>query len=208
MSDQAVSEQRKVFTDAFWVNNPIFAQMLGMCPTLAVTTNAINGVGMGLATVGVLVGSNVAIATIRNVIPAEVRIPAYVVVIAAFVTIIDLSMNAFVHDLHKVLGIFIPLIVVNCIILGRAEAFASKNTVLSSLVDGVASGLGFTLALVLLGSLREILGSGHWFGMDLFGSSYHPMLVFVLPPGAFLVLGLILAGVRWYEQQRKAVKQA
>ncbi|MBF0158584.1 MAG: electron transport complex subunit E [Magnetococcales bacterium] len=203
MSNSLVSpEQRKVFVDAFWTGNPIFVQLLGMCPTLAVTTNAINGVGMGLATIGVLVGSNVAIAMIRNLIPAEVRIPAYVVVIAAFVTIIDLTMNAFVHDLHKVLGIFIPLIVVNCIILGRAEAFASKNTVRASAIDGLASGLGFTLALVILGSLREILGSGHWFGLDLFGSGYHPILVFVLPPGAFMVLGLMIAGVRWYEQQR------
>ena len=174
---------KEIITNGLWHNNGILVQLLGMCPTLAVTTSAENGVGMGLATTFVLLGSNIVISMIRNVIPADVRIPAYIIVIAAFVTIIDLSMNAYVHDLHKVLGIFIPLIVVNCIILGRAEAFASKNSVFKAALDGIFTGLGFALALLILGSARELLGAGTWFGISVMGSSFQPSLVFVLPPG-------------------------
>ncbi len=195
---------RKIIVDGVWDNNAIFMQMLGMCPTLAVSTSVENGIGMGLATTFVLLGSNVVIAMIRHLIPSDVRIPAYIIVIAAFVTIIDLSMNAYVHDLHKVLGIFIPLIVVNCVILGRAEAFASKNTVVASAIDGIFTGLGFTLALVILGGVREILGAGTFFGQAVVGSDFTPSLVFILPPGAFIALGFILAWVRWINQKRSA----
>ena len=193
---------RKIIVDGIWDNNNIFVQMLGMCPTLAVSTSVENSIGMGLATTFVLLGSNVVIAMIRNLIPSDVRIPAYVIVIASFVTIIDMSMHAYVHDLHKVLGIFIPLIVVNCVILGRAEAFASKNTVVASAIDGIFTGLGFTLALVILGGVREILGAGTLLGHAVVGSDFTPSLVFILPPGAFIALGFILAWVRWINQKR------
>ncbi|MBF0309074.1 MAG: electron transport complex subunit E [Magnetococcales bacterium] len=196
-----MSESRKVFVDGIWNNNPIFVQFLGMCPLLGVSTSAINGVGMGIATTAVLVGSNMAIAGVRKFIPNDVRIPAFIVLIAAFVTVIDLLMNAFVHDLHKVLGLYIPLIVVNCIILGRAEAYAFKNTVLSSMVDGLASGLGFTVAITLLGGVREILGSGQIFGFDLFGSAYHPAIAFIMPPGAFLALAGLLILFKWLSRK-------
>lgn len=191
-----------IMKDGLWGNNVIFVQLLGMCPLLGVSTSAINGIGMGLATTFVLIGSNIVVALIRNAIPNDVRIPAYVIVIASFVTVVDLLMNAFFLDLHKVLGIFIPLIVVNCAILGRAEAFASKNTPFASAVDGLAIGLGFTLALVILGSVREILGSGTCFGFDVMGSSFHPAIGFILPPGAFIVLGFILMSVRWLDRNR------
>ncbi|PJA74641.1 MAG: electron transport complex subunit RsxE, partial [Nitrospirae bacterium CG_4_9_14_3_um_filter_53_35] len=153
------------FTKGLWKENPILRLVLGTCPTLATTTSALNGMGMGLATLAVLIGSNMAVALLRNFIPSKVRIPAFIVLIATFVTVVDLLMNAFSHNLHKSLGLFIPLIVVNCIILGRAEAFASRNTVLYSMIDGLGMGLGFTLALTTLGSIREILGNGTLFGM-------------------------------------------
>ncbi|MBF0183240.1 MAG: electron transport complex subunit E [Magnetococcales bacterium] len=193
----------QIIQDGLWSNNGIFVQMLGMCPTLAVTTSLENGFGMGLATTFVLIGSNAVISLIRKLIPSDVRIPAYIIVIAAFVTIIDLTMNAYVHDLHKVLGIFIPLIVVNCIILGRAEAYASKNSVGSSALDGISTGLGFTLALSILGATREILGAGTILGIPIAGSDFQPSLVFVLPPGAFIALGFILVGVRWINEKRE-----
>ncbi len=178
--------------------NPVFRLVLGMCPTLAVTTEAVNGIGMGLATTFVLLCSNAVVSLIRSVIPAKVRIPAYIVVIASFVTVVDLVMNAYAHDLHKALGVFIPLIVVNCIILGRAEAFASKHGVAASMADGLGMGLGFTLSLTLLGSVREVLGNGTWFGLPLLGSGFSPVIVMILPPGAFITLGLLLAGMnRW-----------
>ncbi|MBF0462288.1 MAG: electron transport complex subunit E [Magnetococcales bacterium] len=195
---------RKVLMDGLWANNNVFVQMLGMCPTLAVSTSAANGIGMGLATMFVLLGSNTVISMIRNLIPSDVRIPTYIIVIAAFVTIIDLSMNAYVHDLHKVLGIYIPLIVANCVVLGRAEVFAARNTVFASAVDGIATGLGFSLALGILGGTREILGAGTFFGLPVTGESFHPSLVFVLPPGAFIALGFIIVGVRLINQKRKA----
>ncbi|MEO5368326.1 MAG: electron transport complex subunit E [Magnetococcus sp. WYHC-3] len=205
-----MSDHRKILVDGFWTNNAVFIALLGMCPLLGVSTSAINGIGMGLATTAVLMGSNVVVSLVRNVIPSDVRIPAYIVIIASFVTIVDLSMNAWALGLHKVLGLFIPLIVVNCAILGRAEAFASKNGVLPSLLDGLGTGLGFTLALTLLGSARELLGSGQLFGADVMGPSFHAALAFVLPPGAFIALAFILVGVRMLDQHRarRAAEQA
>lgn len=181
------------FSKGILAENPVFRLLLGMCPTLAVTTAAINGVAMGLATTAVLVGSNLIISCLRRIIPPRVRIPIFIVVIASLVTIIDLVMAGFFYRLHKALGLFIPLIVVNCIILGRAEAFASRRAVFSSLVDGLGMGIGFTLSLVVLGSIRELLGAGTIFGMSLAGPGYQPFLIMLLPPGAFIVLGLLLA---------------
>lgn len=183
--------QWKNFTKGFIKENPILVLVLGTCPTLATTSSAFNGLGMGLATTFVLVGSNVVISLLAKMIPDKVRIPSYVVVIATFVTIVDLLIQAYVPALYATLGIFIPLIVVNCIVLGRAEAFANKNTVMSSLVDGVGMGLGFTMALGILGAIRELLGSGAIFGMKLFNGD--GALVFVLAPGAFIALGYMIA---------------
>ena len=172
-------------------NNPTFVLVLGMCPTLGTTTSAINGMGMGVATMAVLIMSNLVISLIKNLIPDKVRIPAFIVVIASFVTIIQMLMQAYVPSLYASLGVFIPLIVVNCIILGRAEAFASKNGALDSILDGIGIGLGFTLSLTVIGAVREVLGSGAIFGYQLGISEYMP-LVFVLAPGAFLVLGYVM----------------
>lgn len=172
--------------------NPLFILVLGTCPSLAVTTSLLNGVGMGVATTVVLIGSNAIISTLKNLIPGEIRIPSYIVVIATFVTAIDLVMQAYVPALSKSLGLFVPLIVVNCIVLGRAEAFASKNSIISSTFDGLGMGLGFTLALTLLGSFREIIGNGTILGHTI-ASGYKPALVFILPPGAFITLGFLIA---------------
>jgi electron transport complex protein RnfE len=183
----------KEFVRGLIKENAVFVLLLGMCPTLAVTGTAINGMGMGIASAAVLVGSNFVIASIKNLIPNKVRIPAFIVVIASFVTIIDLTMEAYTPELHAQLGIFIPLIVVNCVILGRAEAFASKNKLSASVVDGIVMGLGFTFALTLLGSVREILGLGSIFGMKLVSPDASTVLLFVLPPGAFIALGFLIA---------------
>lgn len=183
------------FTRGLIKENAVFVLLLGMCPTLAVTGSAINGLGMGLASTAVLLGSNMVISSIKNLIPDKVRIPAFIVVIASFVQVIDLVMNAYTPDLHEQLGIFIPLIVVNCIILGRAEAFASKNGILDSLIDGLVMGLGFTCALVLLGSVREILGAGAIFGFKFVSADASTILLFILPPGAFIALGFLIAAV-------------
>ncbi len=180
----------QIFTQGLIKNNPTFVLLLGMCPTLGTTSSAINGMGMGLATLFVLTLSNMAISMIKNVIPGKVRIPAFIVVIASFVTVLQLLMEAYVPALYAALGVFIPLIVVNCIILGRAEAFASKNGVLSSMLDGLGIGLGFTLSLTLLGAVREILGAGSVFGMKFIEGD--GILMFVLAPGAFLALGYLL----------------
>jgi electron transport complex protein RnfE len=190
------------FTKGFWRENPIFRLVLGMCPTLAVTTAAINGIGMGLATTFVLVCSNVVISLLRKLIPPRVRIPSYIVVIASFVTIVDLVMAGFFFQLHKTLGLFIPLIVVNCIILGRAEAFASKHPLMDSVADGLGMGLGFTLSLLVLGSIREVLGNGTIFNVPAFGPGYFPFLVMILPPGAFITLGFLLALMNQLAAQR------
>lgn len=183
----------KHFTNGLIKENPIFAQLLGMCPTLAVTTSAMNGAGMGLATTAVLVSSNIVISLLRKFVPAKIRIPIYIVVIASFVTMVGMLMEAFLPDLFNALGLFIPLIVVNCIILARAESFASKNDVGSSMLDGLGMGIGFTLALILLGSVRELIGNGSIFDHMILGASYKPALIMILPPGAFLALGLLLA---------------
>ncbi len=173
--------------------NPTFVMLLGMCPTLGVTTSAANGLGMGLATLFVLMLSNMAISLVKNLIPDMVRIPSFIVIIAAFVTVVDMLMAAYLPGLHAALGIFIPLIVVNCIILGRAEAFASKHNIWQSLLDAIGMGTGFTCALTLLGSVREILGAGSLFGHSFVGEGADTMLLFIMPPGAFLALaGLII----------------
>ncbi|MDD4922290.1 MAG: electron transport complex subunit E [Bacteroidales bacterium] len=172
--------------------NPTFVLLLGMCPTLGTTSSALNGAGMGLATAFVLICSNMAISSVKNIIPDKVRIPAYIVIIATFVTLLQLVMQAYVPALYASLGIFIPLIVVNCIVLARAESFASKNTVLDSAMDGLGIGLGFTFALTLLGSIRELLGTGRIFGTSIFQEKYG-MLIFVLAPGAFIALGYLIA---------------
>jgi electron transport complex protein RnfE len=183
--------QLQNFTKGFFRENPILVLVLGTCPTLATTTSVLNGLGMGIATTFVLIGSNVVIALLAGVIPDKVRIPAFVVIIASFVTIVDLLMQAYVPDLYKTLGIFIPLIVVNCIVLGRAEAYASKNSVWSSFVDGAGMGLGFTMALGILGIFREIVGSGAIMGHKFIHGD--GILVFILAPGAFWSLGYLIA---------------
>jgi len=191
------------FTKGFWELNPHLKLVLGMCPALAVTTSVENGVGMGLAATFVLVCSNVMISMIRKIIPKKVRIPCFIVVIASFVTIVDLVMHGFFIELYRSLGLFIPLIVVNCIILGRAEAFASRNTVFRSLLDGLGMGFGFTVALIVLGAIREILGNGTVFGVLVMGTSYEKFLIMILPPGAFITLGLLLGLMNKIEMNRK-----
>ena len=185
----------QLITKGLIKENPTFVLLLGMCPTLATTTSAINGMSMGLATMFVLVLSNMAISLIAPYIPDKVRIPSYIVVIATFVTLLQFVMQAYVSDVYETLGLFIPLIVVNCIVLGRAEAFAAKNTVGLSALDGLGMGLGFTLALTLIGAVRELLGTGSLFGMNLYSETYG-MLIFVLAPGAFIVLGYLMALVQ------------
>ncbi len=177
-------------------NNPTLVQLLGMCPTLATTTSVTNAVGMGLAATAVLVCSNLFISLLRKFIPKQVRIAAYIVIISGFVTSVELLMKAFLPALDRALGLFIPLIVVNCIILARAEAFASKNGPLASMVDGFAMGLGFTFALILIATVRELLGAGCFCGIPLFGEGFKPAIIFILPPGAFLTLGCIIAAVQ------------
>lgn len=200
----------KVFTNGLLNENPTFRLLLGMCPTLAITKAASSGLGMGLATTFVLVFSNMVVSMLRNIIPEKVRIPSFVVVIATFVTIIDLMIKAFLPALSSTLGIYIPLIVVNCIIFARAESFASKNPVLPSIADGLGMGLGFTLALVMLSSVREIIGTGCWFGMQIMPEGYQPMAIATSPSGGFLFLGLLLLAVNafvQYTERRKAEKE-
>lgn len=187
------------FTKGLFKENPTFALLLGMCPTLGVTTSAINGMGMGLATTFVLALSNIAISLVKNLIPDKVRIPAFIVIIASFVTVVEMLMEGYLPDLYNQLGLFIPLIVVNCIILGRAEAFASKNDVISSFFDGLGMGLGFTLSLTCLGAIRELLGACSIFGIVL-ADDVKTMLIFILPPGAFFVLGYLLAIVNKFKK--------
>lgn len=179
------------FSKGFIKENAVFVQVLGMCPTLGVTTSAYNGLGMGLATTFVLLMSNIVVSMVKDFIPDKVRIPAFIVIIASFVTIVELTMQAYLPSLFDELGLFIPLIVVNCLVLGRAEAFASKNTLWSSALDGLGMGLGFTMALFMLGSVREILGSGAWLGMKFIHGD--GMLLFILAPGAFIALAYLIA---------------
>lgn len=186
----------RVFLNGIIFENPTFIQLLGMCPTLAVTTSVKNGLGMGLSAAAVLVCSNMIISLLRKIIPDKVRIAAYIVIIAAFVTIIQMCLNAFLPDLSNSLGIFIPLIVVNCIILARAEAFASKNTVFKSALDGLGMGLGFTLALCIISAVREFLGAGTIFDIPVYGGAITPASIIIMAPGGFIVLGLLVALVQ------------
>lgn len=197
-----------VFVNGIFNENPLFRLVLGTCPTIAVTSNATNGLGMGLAATFVLLGSNVVISMLRNFIPNKVRIPAFIVVICTFVTMVQMLMQAFVPPLYEALGIFIPLIVVNCIILARAEAFASKNSVARSALDGLGMGLGFTLGLILIGSIRELIGNGTIFNYNIMGASYQPMLLLVLAPGGFIVYGLCLGIINAISEKRSAKKGA
>lgn len=183
--------QSQNFLKGIVKENPIFVMLLGMCPTLGVTSSAFNGLGMGVATMFVLIMSNIVVSLVKSQIPSKVRIPAFIIIIASFVTIVEMILEAFVPFLYEQLGIFIPLIVVNCIILGRAESFASKNNVLSSLVDGLGMGLGFTLALTILGATREILGNGSLFGFRFVAEDANTFILFILPPGAFIALAYL-----------------
>ncbi|TVR57229.1 MAG: electron transport complex subunit E [Candidatus Competibacteraceae bacterium] len=216
-----MNDYRGIFADGLWRNNAVFAQMLALCPLMAVTSSATNGLGMGLATTAVLLAANVIISSLRHLIAQEVRIPVFILLIAALVTLADMVINAWLHELYKVLGLFIPLIVANCAVLGRAEAFASRQPVLASAADGLAMGLGLTLAMVVIGACREILGSATLFSQAslLLGDGfaflettliqdYKGFLLMVLPPGGFLVLGFLLAGKRVLEQRRERVKSA
>ena len=193
------SSHKENFLKGIVRENPVFVLLLGLCPTLGVTSSAINGLGMGAATVFVLVMSNLVVSLIRNIIPDKVRIPAFIVIIASFVTVVQLLMEAYTPTLHEQLGLFIPLIVVNCIVLGRAEAFASRNTVVASLIDGLGMGVGFTMALTLLGAIRELLGSLSIFGFRLIEGD--GMLVFILAPGAFITLGFLIALMNWLKSR-------
>jgi len=194
------------FTKGFWKENPILVMILGMCPTLAVTTSAINGLTMGLAVVFVLTGSSLIVSIIRNIVPKQVRIATFIVVIATFVTMVDLFLKAFLLDLSKALGPFIPLIVVNCIILGRAEAFASKNTVWRSLLDALGVSLGFTVTLIFLGGIREILGMRTFFGRNVLGAGFEPWVIMLLPPGAFITLGFMLGAKNLIDKKMRERK--
>lgn len=197
---------RGVFVNGLLNENPTFRLVLGTCPTLAVTTSAINGIGMGLAATFVLVCSNFVVSCVRKLIPDKARIPAFIVIIATFVTIVQMVMQAFLPSLYESLGLFIPLIVVNCIILARAEAFASKNGPLISAVDGLGMGLGFTCSITLIGIIRELIGNGSVFGISLLGASYQPMLLFVLAPGGFITYGLVLGIINAITARRQAKK--
>lgn len=184
------------------LENPTFVQVLGMCPTLAVTTSANNAVGMGLTTTAVLICSNTVISLLRKIIPDKIRIPAFVVVIASFVTMMDLVLQAYLPDLHSQLGLFIPLIVVNCLILARAEAYAFKNAVIPSLLDGLGMGLGFTVGLTAIGIVREILGAGTLFGITVMPATYEPAIIMILAPGAFFTLGILMALLNYFKAQK------
>ncbi len=195
------------FLRGIWKENPVLVQMLGLCPTLAVTNTVANAIAMAAATFFVLLGSSILVSLLKNLIPNEVRISAYILIIATFVTMADLTLAALVPDIHKELGAFIALIVVNCIILGRQEAFSSKNTVRRSMLDAVGTGFGFTIALLLMGSFRELLGNGSILGVAVFGPSFEPWVIFVLPPGGFFTLGFILLAFGWWEEKKGKAKR-
>ena len=192
----------------FWKENPVFIQLLGLCPALAVTNSAINGVAMGGATAFVLLGSSLLISSLRNVIPKQVRITTFIIVIATFVTVADLSLQALAPLIHKELGAFVALIVVNCLILGRQEAFASRNPIRLALADAGGMAVGFAMALIMLGAIREILGSGTLFGVDLFGPSFEPWVIMILPPGGFITLGLLLGVFASVKERRLRASRA
>ncbi|MCK4689002.1 MAG: electron transport complex subunit E [Candidatus Marinimicrobia bacterium] len=191
------------FLKGFWKENPVLVMLLGLCPTLAVTNSAINGLSMGLAVIFTLVCSSTLISLVRKIIPKEVRIPTFIIVIATFVTVTDLTLAAFFPDISKSLGPFVPLIVVNCIVLGRQEAFASKNPVHRAIIDALGMSIGFTLTLIILGSIRELLGSGTIFSFQIMPASFQPWMVMGLPPGAFLTLGLMIGIFNWISSKRK-----
>lgn len=203
MNQETKSRAMEEFTKGLWKENQIFVTILGLCPALAVTNSAINGLAMGVATTVVLIFSNLLISLFRNVIPNQVRITAFIVIIATLVQVIDFSLAALVPKIHKELGAFIALIVVNCIILGRAESFAAKNPPWLSVLDGAGMGLGFTFALLCIGIIREILGNGSLFNISLFGPKFEPWVIMILPPGGFLTLGFLLLGFSWYAQRKK-----
>ncbi len=196
------------FLNGLIKENPTFVLMLGMCPTLAVTTGVINGIGMGLSTTVVLICSNIVISLLRKFIPNKIRIASYIVIVAGFVTVVEMLLKAYLPSLSESLGIYIPLIVVNCIILGRAEAFASKNGILASAFDGLGMGIGFTGALTLIASVREILGAGTFAGISLFGGGFQPASIMILPPGAFLTLGILLAVINTIAKKISNKKEA
>jgi electron transport complex protein RnfE len=198
----------KELTKGFYRENPVFRLALGLCPTLAVSTSVKNAIGMGAAATFVLLGSNIVISLLGRIIPAKVRIPCFIVVIASFVTIVELVMGAYLPELAKSLGIFIPLIVVNCIILGRAEAFASKKGLWASILDGIGMGLGFTLAILLIATIREILGDGKLFGYMVFGPNFQPMLIMILAPGAFITIGLLMGWFNLIDARSKRKAEA
>ncbi|KPJ86525.1 MAG: hypothetical protein AMS17_12195 [Spirochaetes bacterium DG_61] len=206
MSERGQRSSFAEFTKGFWKENPILVMILGMCPTLAVTTSAINGLTMGLAVVFVLTGSSLIVSIIRNIVPKQVRIATFIVVIATFVTMVDLFLKAFLLDLSKALGPFIPLIVVNCIILGRAEAFASKHSVWRSLLDALGVSFGFTVTLIFLGGIREILGMRTFFGRSVLGEGFEPWIIMLLPPGAFITLGFMLGAKNLIDRKMKERK--
>ncbi len=199
-----VNQNAQEFFKGLWKENPIFVSVLGMCPTLAVTNTAINSLAMGLATTFVLVCSSILVSALKSVIPKQVRITSYIIIIATFVTVVDFTLAAFTPDIHKELGAFIALIVVNCLILGRQEAFASKNSVGLSILDALGMSAGFSFALLCIGIPREILGSGSLFSFSLFGDKFEPWVVMILPPGGFFMLGFLLLIFNWYAQRRKA----
>ena len=198
-----MSKNIKILTNGILKENPVLVLLLGMCPTLGTTTSAINGFGMGIATMFVLVCSNIVISLLKNLIPNKVRIPAFIIVIASFVTIVEMLMQAYTPELYESLGLFIPLIVVNCIVLARAEAFASKNTPLASTLDGIGMGIGFTFALTLLGAVRELLGTGKIFDLSIYSEEEFGLLTFVLAPGAFIVLGFLIVIVTKLQTSKK-----
>ncbi len=201
-----MSKAIKAFFNGILKENPTFVLFLGMCPTLAVTTSVVNGIGMGLSTMAVLICSNIVISLLRKFIPNKVRIASYIVIVAGFVTVVEMILKAYVPALSQSLGIYIPLIVVNCIILGRAEAFASKNGIIASMADGFGMGIGFTIALTLIAAVREILGAGSFAGISLFGEGFQPASIMILPPGAFLTLGILLAVITAVSKKVKGDK--
>jgi len=207
-TEQPQSAAVQEFMKGIWRENPVFVAVLGMCPALAVTNSAVNGLAMGLASTFVLVSSSALVSLLRNAIPKQVRITAYIVIIATFVTVIDFTLAAFFPDIHKALGAFIALIVVNCLILGRQESFASKNKIGLAIMDAAGMGAGFTFALLSIGVIREVLGNGSLFGVSLFGSGFEPWIIMILPPGGFFALGFLLLFFNWLVQKRKAKTEA
>ncbi|MDP6908771.1 MAG: electron transport complex subunit E [Flavobacteriales bacterium] len=208
MSETETNKNAQEFLKGLWDENPVFVAVLGMCPALAVTNTAINSLAMGLATTFVLVCSSILVSSLRKVIPKQVRITAYIIIIATFVTVVDFALAAFTPAIHKELGAFIALIVVNCLILGRQEAFSSRNSVGLSIMDALGMSVGFTFALLCIGIIREILGSGTLFTLPIFGEGFEPWIVMILPPGGFFSLGFLLFGFNWYTQRKKEKEAA